>query len=155
LVTHRTICHQCNLERKRKVAARIQSTELGAVYNRTTTANYRLTPNGRARLLMFFAARRAKDYGFEFSIPLERVILAIEQGFCEVTKLPFDLKPSAVPSRTNPWAPSLDRRDSTKGYTPDNVQVVCAAYNYAKNEFSTDVLMTLARAIVDKVSTKA
>ena len=148
LVTHRTICRPCNLARKRAVAARSLTNEKAAIYNRTKTAEYRCTPAGRARLLLFFAQRRAKDADLEFSLTWEPIAAALRRGTCEATGLPFDLRP--VPGRrANPWAPSLDRRDSTKGYTVSNVQVVVAAYNYAKSEWTEDVLLRLARAIVD------
>lgn len=150
LVTHRTICRPCNLERKRGVAARaLQSSEAQYV-NRETTAAYRKTPRGRAGLLIFFAAKRASDAGREFNLTKENVAQRIEKGYCEVTGLPFDMDPGPRKHHSNPWAPSLDRKDSSKGYTPDNVQVVVAAYNYAKSEWSEEVLLRLARAIVDK-----
>lgn len=149
LVTHRTICRECNLKRKRAVAARATSTEKGATYNRTKTAEYRKTPKGRAKLLLFFATRRARDAGLNFELSESEVSEKIMRGRCEATGLPFDLEPGPFRHHANPWAPSLDRRDSSKGYTPDNVQVVCAAYNYAKSEWSVDVLLRLARAIID------
>lgn len=154
LVTHRTICAPCNLARKRAVSARAQATDAGATYNRETTAAYRRTPRGRAGLLVSFAAKRAKANGMEFSLTWEPIAAAIATGRCAATGLPFDMKPGLGKHHANPWAPSLDRRDSSKGYTSDNVQVVCAAYNYAKSEWSSDVLLTLARAVVDTAAKK-
>lgn len=154
IVRHRTICVACNLARKREVAARAQSTERGALRNRQTTAAYRRTPRGRAGVLVFFAAKRARAAGLCFSLSWEPIAQAIATGRCAATGLPFDLEPGPDRHHANPWAPSLDRRDSSKGYTHDNVQVVCAAYNYAKSEWSEDVLLTLARAIVDAAAKK-
>lgn len=149
LVQHRTICHPCNLERKRAVAARAQNTEAGATYNRTKVAAYRRTPLGRAGVLVFFAAKRARAMNRDFSLTREDIAGRIAGGRCEATGIAFDMSPGSDKHHANPWAPSLDRRDSAKGYTLDNVQVVCAAYNYAKSEWSADVLLRLARAIVD------
>lgn len=149
LVVHRTICRPCNLRRKRDVAMRAQATDAGAVFNRTKTAAYRQTPRGRAGVLLWFAGRRAKDAGTEFSLDVQDVTNRIAGGVCEATGLPFDMAPGPDKHHANPWAPSLDRRNSSEGYTADNVQVVCAAYNYAKSEWPADVLLRLARAIVD------
>lgn len=149
LVTHRTICRLCNLERKRGVAARALSAEAAQHANRTKTAAYRQTAIGRARLLLFFATKRAGEADRECSLDVHDIAARIAAGKCEVTGLPFDLKPTGNKHRSNPWAPSLDRRDSFGGYTANNVQVVVAAYNYAKSEWSGDVLLRLARAIVD------
>lgn len=149
LVTHRTICHPCNLERKREVAARALTSEQAQHVNRTKTAAYRKTPRGRAGLLVWFAERRAKDANLVCALDVEAITLRIATGVCEATGIPFSLEPGPYRHRANPWAPSLDRRDNSKGYTPDNVQVVVAAYNYAKSEWSEAVLLRLARAIVD------
>lgn len=149
LVKHRTICRPCNLARKRAVTARKLSTEAGAVYNRKIATAYRQTSRGRAGLLLWHATKRAKDNDLECTLDVINLTARIAKGFCEVTGLPFDLKPGSFRHHANPWAPSLDRKNSSKGYTPDNVQVVVAAYNYAKSEWSSNVLLTLARAIVD------
>lgn len=101
-----------------------------------------------ADYLLFDAKRRADKKKVPYDISnaeRARIEKIITTGFCEVTGLPF----SKLDGTANPWAPSLDRRDSSRGYTTDNVQVVCAAYNYAKSEWSAGVLLTLARAIVD------
>lgn len=148
LVTHRTICRPCNLERKRNVAARALALPEMKALNRSRTTAYRQTPRGRTGVLLWFASRRAKDAGMEFSLEISDVAARITKGFCEATGLAFDMAPPNK-HHANPWAPSLDRRDSSKGYTPDNVQVVVAAYNYAKSEWSETVLLRLARAIVD------
>lgn len=149
LVIHRTICHECNLNRKRGVAAKALALPENAAVNRAKTAAYRQTPRGRAGLLIWFAAKRAKAAGRELSLDVQNITGRIAKGRCEATGLAFDMSPGPDKHHANPWAPSLDRRDSAKGYTTENVQVVCAAYNYAKSEWSADVLLRLARAIVD------
>jgi len=149
LVIHRTICHDCNLKRKRDVSAKALLLPENTALNRKRTAAYRQTPRGRAGLLIWFAAKRAKASQREFSLDVQNIADRIAKGRCEVTGLAFDMSPGPDKHHANPWAPSLDRRDSAGGYTTENVQVVCAAYNYAKSEWSADVLLRLARAIVD------
>lgn len=97
----------------------------------------RATPNGRANQLVHHAKRRAELKGMEFSLTQEWVRREIEKGVCIVTKLPFDLEPNSD-GHFNPYAPSLDRKDKSKGYTEDNVQVVCWAYNVGKGEMTDD-----------------
>ena len=149
LVIHRTICHECNLARKRGVAAKALALPENMAVNRAKTAAYRQTPRGRAGILFWFAEKRAKAAMREFSLDVQDITSRIAKGCCEVTGLAFDMSPGPDKHHANPWAPSLDRRDSAGGYTTENVQVVCAAYNYAKSEWSADVLLTLAHAIVD------
>ena len=52
---------------------------------------------------------------------------------CAVTGLPFDMKVTLRSGRMqNMNAPSLDRKDSSKGYVPGNIQVVLEWVNQAK-----------------------
>ena len=51
-------------------------------------------------------------------------------------------------SRQNPFGPSLDRKDSAKGYTMDNARVVAWGLNCALNDFGEDVFSEIAMAYV-------
>lgn len=56
---------------------------------------------------------------------------------CAVTGVRFTLE--AV-SGKRPYAPSVDRIDSSKGYTVENCRIVCVAANYAMNVWGEQVL---------------
>jgi hypothetical protein len=43
---------------------------------------------------------------------------------------------------------SVDRIDSSKGYTKDNIQFVCVIAQYAKHSFSENELLSFCRAVV-------
>lgn len=45
---------------------------------------------------------------------------------------------------------SLDRIDSSKGYTKDNVQLVAFIVNYMKNALSESEFLTICNGIVKK-----
>lgn len=69
---------------------------------------------------------------------------------CALTGIPF-----APPDRDsawskNPYAPSLDRIDCSKGYEIGNVRVVLLAVNVALNEWGEDVFREIAAALVAK-----
>lgn len=97
----------------------------------------RLTVSGRARYLTSDARKRARLKGLEFSISPSWVAERLKAGRCEATGLQFDLRPTTGNGRfMNPFAPSLDRKDSARGYTPDNVQVVCTIHNLSRGPFS-------------------
>ena len=69
---------------------------------------------------------------------------------CSLTGVKFRYGREDLTSFTNPYAPSIDRVDSSRGYFKDNVQVVLTAVNFAKNEFSmvdfTEVLREITRS---------
>ncbi len=54
-------------------------------------------------------------------------------GCCEVTGIGYDYTKPKPHYNANPFAPSLDRIDSRKGYTYKNTQVVIWAFNVAKS----------------------
>lgn len=57
---------------------------------------------------------------------------------CAVSGVKFKMNFTLGTSFTNPYAPSIDRIDSTKGYYIGNVQIVLSAINFAKNSMSMD-----------------
>lgn len=61
-------------------------------------------------------------------------------GRCFYTGIAFEIRPEKRWMRR----PSIDRRDSSKGYTPDNTVLVLCAINYLKNDYAeVDVLALL------------
>ncbi len=95
-----------------------------------------LTTIGRASRLYSSAKQRAKHHNLEFDLTPEWIAEKILVGDCEKTGLSFTLEPPRKGYFHNPYAPSLDRRDQTKGYTKDNVDVVIWAYNQAKGQWN-------------------
>jgi len=76
-------------------------------------------------------------------------IVARADGRCEVTGIPFSFDHVRGVSR-RPWVPSLDRKNSRKGYTKENVRLVCVAANLAMNEWGVSVLKRLADSMTEK-----
>lgn len=107
---------------------------------------YYATPAGRAAQMMCGARHRARLKGVECSITREWIEERVVAGVCEVTGLPFNLSGQGASSR-DPWAPSLDRTDSSLGYTKENTKVVVCIYNYAKSDFTPDDVMRMAIAL--------
>lgn len=65
---------------------------------------------------------------------------------CLQTGIPFDLRKG---EGRKPFGPSIDRIDSSRGYEPDNIQIVCTMYNLAKSEFDNDDVLKLAHALIE------
>jgi hypothetical protein len=57
-------------------------------------------------------------------------LYARQEGRCEVTRLPFTRQRFDEALVKHPFAPSIDRRSSSGGYTTDNVRLVCVAVNF-------------------------
>lgn len=91
--------------------------------------------------------RRSKDKCLECTIDAAWLNVRVAPMVCEATGLELIWE---GPDRQNPWAPSVDRIDPSGGYTPDNVQVTCWIYNWAKGKWPKETLAKLAHAIVIK-----
>ena len=87
----------------------------------------RTKPSYVIRTLLSQAKQRAKVLGIEFNLTKQDLSLPEK---CPVFGVPFNLKATRVPS---PDSPTLDRADPSKGYTKENVTVICFKANSLKN----------------------
>lgn len=103
-------------------------------------AKFYSSVDGRARALLNNARKSpATVSGKEFDITVDFIADLIKAGTCPMTGLLFDLTNDhqTLTGRVkNPYAPSLDRIDSRRGYTKDNVRVVIWQYNLMKGELT-------------------
>jgi len=85
------------------------------------------------------ARDRAKKKNLDFNLGNGFLMnYTINGGVCQRTGIRFMDYKNPVRYRQNPWSPSLDRVDNTKGYTKDNTEVVCWGYNRAKSELTSE-----------------
>lgn len=80
------------------------------------------------------AQERANKKGWEFSITLEDIIIP---EMCPLLEIPIQTHSTR---ERHFDAPSLDRIDSRKGYTPDNIWVISHRANQIKNDATIDEL---------------
>ena len=78
----------------------------------------------------------------EFDLTVDFIIGLFErqQYKCLLTGINFSLEPPADDRAKNPYTPSLDRIDSNRGYTKDNVRLILTCVNIALNEWGDEVL---------------
>lgn len=105
--------------------------------------SYRGTPRGRSRQLLQAATARATKRSEPMTLTLEWIEEKIAKGHCEVSGMRFDL---SRPGTKNPCAPSIDRIDSRKGYSPGNCRVILWALNAAFSHWGETVFRDIAVA---------
>jgi hypothetical protein len=71
-----------------------------------------------------------------------------QNGTCAILGHPLTL-PSHVFTNHN-YLASIDRLDNSKGYTKDNVRIVCASINYVRNKFNDDHLFEFIQMCANK-----
>lgn len=95
--------------------------------------------HGRANNLFNTARRSAKKRGLKFDLTVEWIEEKLKLGLCELTNLTFSF------GVRNAYTPSIDRKDSSKGYTKDNCRVILWALNAAFNEWGEGIFQAIAR----------
>jgi len=93
--------------------------------------------------------RTCKIKGYNFNLDKEWM----QENYskcCTMTGLKFDFSAIDDKYKQNPFAPSVDRIDSSRGYTKDNCQVVIWIYNRAKGTDDVDTVYKMACALVEK-----
>jgi len=103
----------------------------------------------RVNHLIGCAKNRAKKKGRDFDLTFEEVWgLWKKQGArCAISGRLFDLE--YADSGPNPDGPSLDRIDSEKGYTLDNIRFVTYQVNTALSCFGEQSLIQLCKDIME------
>ena len=105
---------------------------------------YMLDPEKRAKHMLGVLRRRRRVQDKGFGLSKEWMTDKLKKGVCEVTGLPLDLS-----TPRGPLSPSVDRIDSSLGYTEDNCQVVVFMYNLAKSNWTHDDVLVMANALAN------
>lgn len=76
------------------------------------------------------------------------------RGRCELSGIHFDFgyDLAAMKGSRRPFAPSIDRIDSQRGYTVDNCRIICVIANYALGGWGLETLLLFARGLVERSS---
>ena len=89
------------------------------------------------KCLIRAAKHRAKKYSRTFSITIEDIIARIPQdNLCPVFGIPMLLNTK--------YAPSIDRFDNNKGYTPENIRIISHRANILKHDATFDEIEAIA-----------
>jgi hypothetical protein len=92
---------------------------------------------------------RSKKKGWSFDIDTSFIqeLFEKQDGKCAITKIPFTFNFTKHKNyKKDPFSPSIDRIDSSRGYTKDNVRIVCMVVNLALNEFGYEIFAKMCQA---------
>jgi len=104
--------------------------------------------SGRSKSLFNAALRRAEKRNYEIDIDLEWVMSRLEKGYCEITGIPFVFE-TRFNGHRNPYSPSLDRKDNSKGYTKENCRIILWALNMGFADWGQEIYLHIARRLVE------
>lgn len=81
--------------------------------------------------------RQKRSRTLEFEITLEDLMTMweLQNGQCAISKYPMQTIFNSL------FAVSVDRIDPSRGYTKENIQLVCQGINFAKNQYSNQEMI--------------
>ena len=106
---------------------------------------------GRLYDLLESARTRAKKNNLPIDIDLEFLLELYQQQNkqCVLTGIEFELKRTeSKKTKYTPFGPSIDKIDHTKGYTKDNVRLVCVMVNLSLNTFGDECFDKMCEAYI-------
>ena len=112
------------------------------------------TLNGRAKILVNNAKIRSRKKNLDFDISVADVYEKIVTGVCEFTGISFDYS-YGKDRFLNAYSPSIDKIDSKKGYTKDNIRLVLTSVNRALGEDGEDEMLPILKAMVEAIENNA
>lgn len=92
---------------------------------------------------------KKKELDFDIDQPFLLRLLINQDYKCAMSGLSLERPLTRTASLIDKYTISVDRIDSTKGYTKDNVRLVCYIANTAKNRFSDDELYEFCRGFIN------
>ncbi len=96
------------------------------------------------KYLLKQAKERAKNRGFDFDLVLEDIVIP---SVCPIMGIPLKY----IIGEYSDYSPSIDRIDSTKGYTKDNIWVISSIANRMKWDADKEQLILFARGVLANV----
>lgn len=132
--------------------------ELYALNNREKliqiSRDYYNTEIGRAKSMMKTIRKRMTKWNILDQLDFDGsyLIELMKVGVCSETGISFVYQKQER-FKCHPYSPSVDRIDSTKGYTKDNVRMVIWQYNLMKGEMTDEDLLIVCKRIVQRSNT--
>lgn len=104
--------------------------------------------NNPAKQLFYGTKQNAGKRGHEFTISFDHLASQFEAMVCQATGR--TLSWAGYGTKENGDKPSIDRINSSLGYIPGNVRVVCLEFNLAKRAMSDAQFATLCQDFLAK-----
>jgi hypothetical protein len=109
---------------------------------------------GRAKILVNNARVRSRKKNLDFDISVDDIHEKIVAGVCEFTGISFDYS-YGKDTFLNAYSPSIDKINSKKGYTKNNIRLVLTAVNRSLGEDGEKEMLPILKAMVEAIEKNA
>lgn len=123
---------------------RARKKEYYSQYDKRFRNTYHKSLKGYACKLFSGAKHRSTKKNMEFNLTSEWVLEKLTPLKCEATGFTIDIAAGGE-YKTHPLQPTLDRIDSRRGYTTDNVRVTCWWWNVMKQDWTDEMIEELIK----------
>jgi hypothetical protein len=140
------ICSPCKSTEMRKFREyRKELEEFDLEISRKEENRKQYKPNPVAKSLYINAKARAKKLGREFTITIEDIIVP---PLCPVFGVPMERALGSIGAGEH--SPTLDRIDSSRGYSADNIEVISYKANRLKSNGNLEDFRAIVRYLESK-----
>ena len=87
----------------------------------------------------------------DLDLPYLKTLWEKQEGCCALSGMPMKIPRTTRDfdsQKWDPWKPSLDRIDCSKGYLKGNVRFVTQIGNFARNGFTDEDVLRFCQAVV-------
>ena len=95
-------------------------------------------------------SKQTKNMSFNLTKEFLHELFQKQNNKCKITNITFDYT-KYNNKKASPFKPSIDRIDSSKGYTQDNVRLVCVIINFALNEFGEEIFRQICESYIKNI----
>lgn len=141
---NQNICKSCKIQYQKSWNKRTGKTYYKPVVKKKKEENYYSSNIFRIRI--YAAKTRAANKGLNIDIntPYIKNLFNFQNGLCAISKIKME-------KEAGPFSLSIDRIDSNKGYTKDNVQLICSCLNSMKKDLSNDEFISVLKKVSENI----
>ena len=119
-------------------------------------AHIKWTNTKRGRLSRALKRAKSKEKSTELTLDFLMELYNKQNGLCALSGIIMESNGGNIhkKNKINPHIISIDRIDNNKGYTKDNVQLVCGIVNRMRNELSIEQFILYCERIIQYANKK-
>ena len=104
----------------------------------------------RVLVLLRHCKGRSEKNGLDFNLTQEWLEEKFKKNVCELSGEKFNLGKKTFTTHYDPYSPSIDRIDASKGYTQDNCRLILTSLNLAMNQWGFEFYIKIAKKVLEK-----
>lgn len=106
--------------------------------------------SSRILVILRHCKGRSEKNGLDFDLTKEWLEEKFKKNVCELSGEQFNLGEKTFATHYDPYSPSIDRIDASKGYTQDNCRIILTCINISLNQWGLDFYLKIAKKVLER-----